>query len=162
MRTRIAAIAKRIAISYTTREVCCSPLVDFETMTWPEVKQALDQGKTTALIYNGGTEQRGPRNVNGGHTLMAASQWSTTATRIFVLAEPRAVSKRFAHDREFAATGNLAGNVENARRRSRRVTAFRKLDFPSFQWLTRKYPTRPLDTVVRLGQKEGKPRLSKQ
>jgi creatinine amidohydrolase/Fe(II)-dependent formamide hydrolase-like protein len=27
-------------------------------------------GKTTALVYNGGTEQRGPQNVNGGHTLM--------------------------------------------------------------------------------------------
>jgi creatinine amidohydrolase/Fe(II)-dependent formamide hydrolase-like protein len=39
-------------------------------MTWPEVKKALEQGKTTALIYNGGTEQRGPQNVNGGHTLM--------------------------------------------------------------------------------------------
>ena len=45
-------------------------LVDFEMMTWPEVKHALDQGKTTALIYNGGNEQRGPQNVNGGHTLM--------------------------------------------------------------------------------------------
>ena len=44
--------------------------VDFEMMTWPEVKQALEQGKTTILIYNGGTEQRGPQNVNGGHTLM--------------------------------------------------------------------------------------------
>jgi creatinine amidohydrolase len=44
--------------------------VDFEMMTWPEVKQALAQGKTTALIYNGGTEQRGPQAVNGGHTLM--------------------------------------------------------------------------------------------
>ena len=40
-------------------------------MTWPEVKKAIhEQGKTTALIYNGGTEQRGPQNVNGGHTLM--------------------------------------------------------------------------------------------
>ena len=45
-------------------------LVDFELMTWPEVKQAMAAGKTTALIYNGGTEQRGPQNVNGGHTLM--------------------------------------------------------------------------------------------
>ena len=44
--------------------------VDFEMMTWPEVKKALADGKTTALIYNGGTEQRGPQNVNGGHTLM--------------------------------------------------------------------------------------------
>src|ERR1700733_727825 len=43
---------------------------DFEMMTWPEVKHAIEQGKTTALIYNGGTEQRGPQNVNGGHTLM--------------------------------------------------------------------------------------------
>jgi len=45
--------------------------VDFEMMTWPEVKKAMEQGKTTALVYNGGTEQRGPQNVNGGHTLMA-------------------------------------------------------------------------------------------
>ncbi|HVB37597.1 MAG TPA: creatininase family protein, partial [Vicinamibacterales bacterium] len=27
-------------------------------------------GKTTALVYNGGTEQRGPQCVLGGHTLM--------------------------------------------------------------------------------------------
>jgi creatinine amidohydrolase len=44
--------------------------VDFEMMTWVEVKQAIQQGKTTALVFNGGTEQRGPQNVNGGHTLM--------------------------------------------------------------------------------------------
>src|ERR1700692_596672 len=45
--------------------------LDFEIMTWPEVKKAIhEQGKTTALIYNGGTEQRGPQNVNGGHTLI--------------------------------------------------------------------------------------------
>jgi len=47
------------------------PLVEFEMMTWPEVRQALADGKTTALIYTGGTEQRGPQNANGGHTLMA-------------------------------------------------------------------------------------------
>ncbi len=46
------------------------PLVEFEMMTWPEVKQALADGKTTALFYTGGTEQRGPQNVNGGHNLM--------------------------------------------------------------------------------------------
>jgi creatinine amidohydrolase/Fe(II)-dependent formamide hydrolase-like protein len=46
-------------------------LVDLEMMTWPELKQAIQDGKTTALIYNGGTETRGPQNVNGGHTLMA-------------------------------------------------------------------------------------------
>jgi creatinine amidohydrolase/Fe(II)-dependent formamide hydrolase-like protein len=45
-------------------------MIDFEMMTWPEVKQELAKGKTTALVYNGGTEHRGPQNVNGGHTLM--------------------------------------------------------------------------------------------
>jgi creatinine amidohydrolase len=47
-----------------------APLVEFEMMTWPEVKKAIEGGRTTALVYNGGTEQRGPQNVNGGHTLM--------------------------------------------------------------------------------------------
>jgi len=48
-----------------------TPNVEFDMMTWPEVKKAIGEGKTTALVYNGGTEQRGPQNVNGGHTLMA-------------------------------------------------------------------------------------------
>ena len=48
-----------------------APLVEFENMTWPEVKQALADGKTTALFYTGGVEQRGPQNVNGGHNYMA-------------------------------------------------------------------------------------------
>ena len=47
------------------------PLVEFENMTWVEVKCALAAGKTTALYYTGGTEQRGPQNTNGGHNFMA-------------------------------------------------------------------------------------------
>lgn len=47
------------------------PLVEFENMTWVEVKDALATGKTTALFYTGGTEQRGPQNTNGGHNFMA-------------------------------------------------------------------------------------------
>lgn len=46
-------------------------LVEFEKMTWVEVKEAVAAGKTTALIYTGGVEQRGPQNANGGHNLMA-------------------------------------------------------------------------------------------
>ena len=47
------------------------PLVEFENMTWVEVRDALAAGKTTALYYTGGTEQRGPQNTNGGHNYMA-------------------------------------------------------------------------------------------
>src|ERR1700680_4691841 len=56
--------------------------VDFEMMTWPEVKKAMADGKTTALVYNGGTEQRGPQNVNGGHTLMAAQTVRAIALKL--------------------------------------------------------------------------------
>ena len=51
-------------------------------MTWPEVKVALEAGKTTALIYTGGTEQRGPQNVNGGHNLMARETVRAIAVRL--------------------------------------------------------------------------------
>jgi creatinine amidohydrolase len=59
-----------------------SPLVEFEMMTWPEVKQALAEGKTTALFYTGGTEQRGPQNVNGGHNLMGKATVKAIALRL--------------------------------------------------------------------------------
>jgi creatinine amidohydrolase len=45
--------------------------VEFEKMTWVEVKCAIAAGKTTALIYTGGVEQRGPQNANGGHNFIA-------------------------------------------------------------------------------------------
>jgi creatinine amidohydrolase len=58
------------------------PLVEFEMMTWPEVKQAMADGKTTALFYTGGTEQRGPQNVNGGHTLMGKATVKAIALKL--------------------------------------------------------------------------------
>src|SRR5690242_12265132 len=58
------------------------PLVEFEMMTWPEVRDALAAGRTTALVYTGGTEQRGPQNVNGGHTLMGRAIVKAIALRL--------------------------------------------------------------------------------
>src|SRR3954453_5264992 len=71
-----------IAVSAVYSQSKNGSLVDFEMMTWREVKQALAEGKTTALIYNGGTEQRGPQNVNGGHTLMGREIVRTIAQRL--------------------------------------------------------------------------------
>jgi len=59
-----------------------SPNIEFEMMTWKEVKSAIEAGKTTALVYTGGTEQRGPQNVNGGHTLMGREIAKTIALRL--------------------------------------------------------------------------------
>ena len=75
--------AAALAIFALTAYSQTKPLVDFEMMTWPEVKKAIhEQGKTTALIYNGGTEQRGPQNVNGGHTLIAHAAVLTIAEKL--------------------------------------------------------------------------------
>jgi creatinine amidohydrolase len=70
------------AAATTTAAAAKGPLVEFEMMTWPEVKAALAAGKTTALVYTGGTEQRGPQNVNGGHTLMARATVKAIALKL--------------------------------------------------------------------------------
>jgi creatinine amidohydrolase/Fe(II)-dependent formamide hydrolase-like protein len=57
-------------------------VVELELMTWPEVKAALAAGKTTALIYTGGVEQRGPQNAVGGHNLMARNTVRQIAERL--------------------------------------------------------------------------------
>ena len=64
------------------RATAKDPIVEFEMMTWPEVKDALAAGKTTALFYTGGTEQRGPQNVNGGHNLMAKATVKAIALKL--------------------------------------------------------------------------------
>jgi len=46
--------------------------VDIEMLTHSEIYDKIHkEGKTTVIIANGGTEQRGPHAVLGGHTLMA-------------------------------------------------------------------------------------------
>ena len=57
--------------------------VEMELMTYAEVYTAIhDQGKSTVLIYNGGTEQRGPHAVLGGHTFMARHHAAEIARRL--------------------------------------------------------------------------------
>src|SRR5215475_9376575 len=64
------------------RRGATEPVVEFAMMTWPEVKAAMASGKTTALIYTGGTEQRGPQDVNGGHNLIAQEVSKAIALRL--------------------------------------------------------------------------------
>ena len=80
-----APAAKTAAKPATAQQAAIAkkqPLVEFDMMTWPEVKAALAAGRTTALVYTGGTEQRGPQNVNGGHTLMARATAKAIALRL--------------------------------------------------------------------------------
>jgi creatinine amidohydrolase/Fe(II)-dependent formamide hydrolase-like protein len=57
--------------------------VEIERMTHAEIYDAIHkQGKTTVLIFNGGTEQRGPHAVLGGHTFMARRTAEAIARRL--------------------------------------------------------------------------------
>jgi len=46
-------------------------IVELELLTHSEVTQKIKEGKTSVLIITGGTEERGPQNVLGGHTIMS-------------------------------------------------------------------------------------------
>src|SRR6202451_4812444 len=56
--------------------------VEFEKMTWVEVKSARAAGTTPARIYTGGVEERGPQNANGGHNLIAHATVEAIARKL--------------------------------------------------------------------------------
>jgi len=45
--------------------------VYIEDLTWPEVRDSIAGGKTTAIIYAGSTEQKGPHMAIGQHNFVA-------------------------------------------------------------------------------------------
>lgn len=54
--------------------------VYIEDLTWPEVQQAIQAGKTNAIIYTGSTEQNGPHMAIGKHNFIA--RWVAGAIAI--------------------------------------------------------------------------------
>ena len=75
-----------IAFPLITLSLCMAQTADrveIEGMTHAEIYDAIHKyGKTTVLIYNGGTEQRGPHAVLGGHTFMARRTAAAIARRL--------------------------------------------------------------------------------
>lgn len=67
---KLAVWAIVLVLSVST-SAAAQQQVDMELMTYPEIAAAMNAGKTTVLIYNGGTEERGPHAVLGGHSLIA-------------------------------------------------------------------------------------------
>lgn len=47
------------------------PAVYIENLTWPEIRDAITAGRSTAIIYAGSTEQNGPHMAEGKHTFIA-------------------------------------------------------------------------------------------
>src|SRR5437868_8070858 len=75
------------SLMLTAAPACAAPcahtdLVEFEKMTWVEVKCASAAGKTTPLTYTGGVEERRPQNANGGHNLIARATVDAIARKL--------------------------------------------------------------------------------
>jgi creatinine amidohydrolase/Fe(II)-dependent formamide hydrolase-like protein/phosphohistidine phosphatase SixA len=78
-----------------------------EDLTWPEVRQAIAAGKTTAIYYAGSTEQNGPHMALGKHNFIA----HYVAGRI-----AEALGNALAYPvLPFAPTGDAAGKTGHMR-----------------------------------------------
>jgi creatinine amidohydrolase len=68
----VPALVLTAAFAQTPRTVNVKDIVDIEMLTHTEIADKIHKdGKTSVIIANGGTEERGPHDVLGGHTLMA-------------------------------------------------------------------------------------------
>ena len=72
-----AAIASAQAPAVNVNEI-----VDLELLTHTELAQKLKDGWTSVLLVTGGTEERGPQDVLGGHTMMAHSHADMIARKL--------------------------------------------------------------------------------
>ena len=68
----VIALFSAVAFAQSSRPVNVKDIVDIEMLTHSEIYDKIHkEGKTTVIVANGGTEQRGPHAVLGGHTIMA-------------------------------------------------------------------------------------------
>src|SRR5262252_4078916 len=68
----VVALFPAVLLAQAPRPVDVKDIVDIEMLTHSEIYDKIHkEGKTTVIIANGGTEQRGPHAVLGGHTIMA-------------------------------------------------------------------------------------------
>ncbi len=60
-----------VALAFSAAPLVAQRSVYIEDLTWPEVQQAIQSGKTSAIIYAGSTEQNGPHMAIGKHNFIA-------------------------------------------------------------------------------------------
>jgi len=70
------------AFAQAPRPVDVNTIVDLEMLTHTEVSQKIKDGFTSVLVVTGGTEERGPHDVLGGHTIMARYRAFEIAKRL--------------------------------------------------------------------------------
>jgi len=78
----VLALSMTAALVQAQKSVNPNDIVDLELLTHTEVTEKLHQGKTSVLIVAGGTEERGPHDVLGGHTFLSRYRSRAIAQRL--------------------------------------------------------------------------------
>ena len=78
----ISMLCSPTAFAQTAAPVNIANVVDMELLTHTELSQKLKDGWTSVLLVTGGTEERGPQDVLGGHTMMAHSHANMIARKL--------------------------------------------------------------------------------
>ena len=79
-RSELSYRVSLLALFAAPVSLCAQRSVYIEDLTWPEVRQAIHSGKTSAIIYTGSTEQNGPHMAIGKHNFIA--RWVAGAIAI--------------------------------------------------------------------------------
>jgi creatinine amidohydrolase len=82
---QVSGQRRTLTVAFAALVLAAAPLaaqrsVYIEDLTWPEVQQAIQSGKTSAIIYTGSTEQGGPHMAIGKHNFIA--RWVAGAIAI--------------------------------------------------------------------------------
>lgn len=79
----ISALLPAIALAQTAQPMNVTDIVEIEMLTHSEISNKIhNEGKTSVLIMTGGTEERGPHDVLGGHTFMAHNKGVEIAKKL--------------------------------------------------------------------------------
>jgi len=79
----VVLLAGSFALAQPPRTVDVKDIVELELLTHTEVYDKIhNHGMTSVLVVTGGTEERGPHDVLGGHTIMARRRAAEIAKRL--------------------------------------------------------------------------------
>jgi creatinine amidohydrolase len=79
----VAALGASVAYAQAPKTANPKDIVELELLTHTEVYEKIhNENKTSVLIVAGGTEERGPHDVLGGHTIMAHHRAVAIAKRL--------------------------------------------------------------------------------
>ena len=79
----ISALLPAVALAQAAQSMNVKDIVEIEMLTHSEISNKIhNEGKTSVLIMTGGTEERGPHDVLGGHTFMAHNKGVEIAKKL--------------------------------------------------------------------------------